>query len=157
MNIFSKKFLMESEKIVTFVRPNLSANGTMGGNNFAVSGTIGSTANAPYKAVDGNSSTNWVAMGTTAVVFQFYNPKPLNVTGMSITYEKSNYTATNVVVLCSNDGSNWTQIFSTSNVSHINLISNKYYFNYYRLIFTPPSATRQISVYEIQIQATYKE
>lgn len=155
MQIFSKDLLMASgEK--DFVRPNLSANGTLGGNAFAV----GATDNYAFRAVDGNSSTYWSATGSSPR-YIFYNPNSLKVTQLKLNFTATTYWATNVTLQGSDDGSSWTTIPSnyvtqSSGVYGTLSVNSQNYFKYHRLALTPANSNRGVRLTELEITATYK-
>lgn len=95
-----------------FVRPNLSSNGTLGGENFAVTSyTFPWTGKAgAYYMFDGKTSTqcNSTAHRGTGYVI-WYNPKPLKVTNVVC---GAGYSGDwfDVTFSGSDDGTNWIDI-----------------------------------------------
>lgn len=151
---------LSSANWVSFTRPNLTANGTMGGNSFAVSdkGML-NTSYAGYKAFDSSTSTyTWTS--NTSSELTFYNPKPLKVSRLVVTYsqDSTTYQAKSIAVKGSNDNENWvdlTEIGYESGISRtINVNSSKGY-KYHKLIFEVKSI--YIRVTDIAITAQYKE
>lgn len=167
-----------SSTIITknFVRPDLTADGTMGGANFAV--TASSAYNyAAWKAFDNSSSSYWGTSMQNSYTqsITFYNPVALNVTQLDmVVYGWTNSVSTyndNINVYGSNDNSTWTQLasnvpsgqysyYSTKNVT-INLSSNTNSYKYYKIENTTCTYS---SVYgigwaiaDVGITATYQE
>ena len=131
-----------------FIRPNLSANGTMGGNDFAVSAS--SAYNYPaWRAFDGSPTSYWGTSMQDSYTqsITFYNPIALNVTALDVVvYGWTNSVSTfgdNINVYGSDDNSTWTQL--ASNVASgtytsyerktvsIDLSSNTNSYKYYKI------------------------
>ena len=127
MNIFSKEMLFTNS---AWERPNLTANGTLGGNSFAVTSSLNSSDE--YKAVDGSTSTYFSFPRFTT--FTFYNPTPLKVTQLIARYPSSYYGKITDVV-GSNTNSGWNTIsFSRSGTTTETItLSNSTYYKYYRI------------------------
>lgn len=129
------------EETQTFTQPVLSANGTLGGNSFAVSASgenqSGSNPYRAYEAFDNNASTYWRCSNTTSGWIQFYNPKPLHVSTLKWGYFYSYPTGGSV--LGSNDGTNFDTLTTWTNSSAadftITVNSTKAY-KYYRITVT---------------------
>lgn len=168
-----------SSTIITknFIQPILTANGTLGGDYFAVA-----TSNAPsssydiWKAFDGDNSTYWItdSSGLNSTI-TIYNPIALNIT--QLTYMLSpghlHYNAPEEGIISgSNDGTTWTQVdtysipYNTNVVKTIDLSSNTGYYKYYKWQITDSASggTEQqthwyhyISMFYIDIVATYQE
>lgn len=143
----------------TFTRPNLSANGTMGGDSFAVSDKgMTSTSYSACKAFDSSTSTYTWASGTSEITF--YNPQMLKVSSLVITYSQNSttYQANTIKVQGSKDNDTWVdlaEIGYESGISRtINLNSSNGY-KYYKLTFTVKSVYVRIT--DIAITGTYKD
>ena len=155
-----------SSTVITrnFIQPILTANGTMGGDSFAVEQSSTLSSYYAYKMFDNNASTEAVADYSNAY-FTFYNPNPLNVTAIAITNDSDSRRAIQTCkVSVSNDGTTFTDIYTYSDGSTgsqtwtIDLSSNTGYYNYYRvtalttggypygIIQTNITATEQITV-----------
>ena len=149
-----------------WTRPNLSENGTMGGDSFAVKASSEQTAygRSAYCAVDGNSSTGWAASSASCWI-EFYNPNPLNVTNIFFTNFDAYYPATLELYGCVDENDinpqtynyNFVQIPTTVttgvNGNTIDCSSNTNFYKIYKIQF--PS-TRAYGAKEITITATQK-
>ena len=154
-------------EIVTFVRPNLSSNGTMGGDAFAVeawSSNEGYISSA-YLAVDGSSSccniNGWVwDEDKGSNTFTFYNPDALKVSSLTFNFLASNRGFSKLIVEASNDNSNWVRLSSwngrPSDSLTCSVNSNKYY-KYHRLtISNQDDPMLNCMLKELEINAVYK-
>jgi len=128
----------------TFERPNLTANGVLGGENFAV--TASSESNA-YRAVDSLTSSSWA--GTVSNIgcwYTIYNPKALLINSITFTFYGFwgiVYGITDLTVCGSHDNENWDELetFSVTPSEVCNItMSNKNWYKYYRFYFTPSMA-----------------
>ena len=141
-----------------FVRPNLSANGVLGGSSFAVSGTQYFQNYDYYLAFDGSSSTG-TFFSTSAHDIIFYNPTPIKVTALVFTF-LSEIMTTAGIIYGSNDGSTWAFIKSYTNSSttlSVDMSSNTNYYKYYKNSVTASNSDGYSYgiIYEIEITATY--
>lgn len=164
-----------STSIVTrnFVQPTLSANGTVGGDSFAVqsSGTYSASGSNhdTYHAFDNNPNTWWHSTSGMPEWITFYNPVELNVTKLTIQNPDTNNGQLSAgVVQASNDNSTWTDLKSwTNSVSgglatwDIDLSSNTNSYKYYRIYITSSAYHHQQGnfaiINQINITATYEE
>lgn len=141
-----------SEKV--FIRPNLTSNGTLGGNSFAVSASYAMSNYPAYYAVDSNASSFWGTSASTNT-FIFYNPTALNVTKIVLKCGNG-YSIASVTVAGSNNNSSYTNITSSASGTGTTTVtvtlSNTAYYKYYRLQLARSSS--QIRVYDIAITAT---
>lgn len=148
---------------VTWVRPNLTANGTLGGDSFAVAGTNFSS-NYPWKAVDSDATgTAWNSSEDGQFAYYtFYNPEKIRVTELSYNSERTTpgigtSTVTNIAIQGSNDNMHWENIESTLNKDGSYILSstlnNNKYYKYYKLIFTK---NYNVYIYNLGITATTK-
>lgn len=143
-----------------FVRPNLTANGIMGGDDFAVAEEdIWSSSYAAYHAFSGSLSDYcWLMSSSPSITF--YNPKPLKISKLVLSYigNSTTYQAKNTIVQGSNDNATWTDLaevgYEAGSSRTINVNSAKGY-KYYKLKFTVYSTYIRIS--DIEITAQYKE
>ena len=156
-----------------FIRPNLTSNGVLGGDSFAVScdsgnGIDGNTvvSNA-YQATDGNSNTYfsmWSTTATTVQSYYIYNPNPLRVKNIKIvnfyTNQYAIWRAIDGNLKGSNDGSNWEIINTFSNNNNATLTINgnlNKVYKYLAIEITKRatfSNSTMASFNEIQIDAT---
>ena len=115
-----------------FVRPNLTADGIMGGGSFAVRGANnGSNA---YLAYDGNSST-YLALWTDMVnETYFYNPNPLKINSLGFTYYPTTWIKSGEIY-GSNDDNNYVLLttFSHSSNSGTVEVNNDTPYKYFKL------------------------
>ena len=143
---------------VSFVRPNLTANGTIGGDSFAVTSTNTSRNDPAYLAFDSNSNSYmWVTGDDTELTI--YSPDSLKVSTIVIKYPSSStsYQADVIKVQGSKDNSTWVDLVETKYVSGITRtidVNSNMFYSYYRLIMTCKSIYIRIS--DIAITATYK-
>jgi len=167
MLIYSKELLYKKSGIIEaqFIQPTLTANGTMGGDSFAVSASrTAQSTTAAWRAFDNNSSTRW-AGGTTQypVDITMYNPFALRVIGISIT----NYwarTFTSGDVQAGDDLNNLTTVVSgwtNSNNTQGGVwtidVNSQYYYKYWRLHFLSGgfSSAQGQSLTQIDLNAKY--
>lgn len=144
----------------TFIRPNLSANGTLGGDSFAVSALNAGSSFEAYRAVDGTNSVEW-SYGTTITPYIFYNPNALKVTKLTITNWTNNAEClTAGSIYGSNDNSTYTFINSFTNSStstvatwNIDMSSNNSFYKYYKI--APSAFYAYCAIGELNITATY--
>lgn len=152
MDIFSKEMLYAGGGGV-FVRPNLTANGTLGGSAFAV--TSSESTNVAYRAVDASSAT-YVGLSRYST-FTFYNPTSLKVTRLVASYRNSSsYGRVTSVQGRNNNESSWTSISASRSGSTTETItlSNSNYYKYYRITFDRGSSSVSlIQLTELQIIA----
>lgn len=150
--------------IQTFTRPDLTANGTVGGNAFAVLDPNSTSSNA-WRAMDSNTTTSYYWNGSTpysgSKEFIFYNPNPLNVTGLTFYYTSTSYYASGLRVQGSNDNINWEDItttYSGSSTTYTATLTNDKYYKYYKLIFSKPVyyGGYYVRIYNLLITASEK-
>lgn len=180
MKILSKLFYRIEDE--TFTRPNLSADGTMGGSAFAVSAIGYSYASYIYKAVDSSPSTCWqISFSTTPVTssnpiwYILYNPEALNIKSLTVTSPantsnegmKYHRTIRNATLQGSNDNSSWEDITSVSGEGKkantvFNCSTNTKYYKYHRILVTavnpysPNKSYYGLNITDISITATYE-
>lgn len=149
---------------LSWTRPNLTENGTLGVNSFAVSGNVTFSSHPAWHAMDDSSSTYWGAewnAGSTRE-YSFYSATPLIVSELVIHYDGSRK-ASNVVISASNDNSNWQTITSAYSVTTRSpyigtlTLTNSGIYTYYKLVFSGIDETFGINIKDIQITALYKE
>ena len=152
MDIFSREMLYAGGG--SWVRPNLTNNGVLGGNSFAVDSNSGYGYIA-YQAVDSSLSTYLrLAVGNS---FTFYNPTPLKVTQLAALYIDISYYGKITSVQGSNSGTSWSTIGVLSRQADeretITLINSNYY-KFYKVTFNGnASYVTQIRLADLQITA----
>jgi len=160
------------KKIITetpFVQPTLSANGTIGGDSFAVDSSSSSGTNGlAFYAFNGIVNDNRYADSANGATFywiSWYNPIPLKIASLKI--DNSPYSGatapTGGIVQGSNDNSNWEDIVTfTNSVTAINqswtiTVNSSKSYKYHR-IYVPSSnftgGTKRARFAEITISAT---
>ena len=144
------------KKIITetpFVQPTLSANGTIGGDSFAVEKVGNSYNGDAYQTFDGSTSTAFRPYVNNGLIF--YNPKPINITNLACNVAYSNEGILKGELYASNDNSTWkliddniggAQTWSTN----INMQGS---YKYFKLMSTSVTGGRG-SVAELIITAT---
>ena len=137
-----------------FVRPDLTDNGTMGGNSFAVESDWEGVEHKFYMAVDGNTSTS----NMPDAIYEFYNPEALKVSQLDFDFGSDSYSMFGVVLEGSNDRTNWTTINSWSGRPDSTIswsVNSSAFYKYHKLTFTP--SRTYVQLYELGITATYME
>lgn len=167
-----EEFENSEYKMVDFVQPILSSNGTLGGNGFAVSASNehvaeGYTYSAFY-CFSGNANTaekqSWQTTALPAS-FTIYNPKALNITNIQITNRVSYPRAiASGTVLGSNNNDNWDEITSFTNTNNtasaiwsIDLSTNTKSYKYYKLDNLVGIDAGYVGIGKINITATYRD
>lgn len=151
-----------------FNQPTLTADGTLGGNYFAVyadSHYSTSSSYVTWHAVDGNANTDWLSKTITSskpeVNFILYNPDALRIESIEIiNRHNSNCGYTAGSVLASNTNSNYTTIksgFTNSNTTKLSpwtiQVGDSNYYKYIRLHFTAYSGTGAPGACQINLNA----
>ena len=164
--------LPATEGELPWTQPVLSANGTLGGDSFAVQASAEySSSYAAWKAFDGiKTGTNvWRPNGTGStgipVTLIMYNPDPIKISNLTFT-NYANY-ANNApdagTIYGSNDNSSYTSITSfTNDVQaksaewNVSMSSNTNFYKYYKIEFTQwqGASTGGRNIAEIEITAT---
>ena len=139
-----------------FVQPTLTANGTMGGNSFAVSSSNNDT---PYKAFDASTSSYANALnGNTWLAW--YNPKPLYVTSVQWKSSAKGYMQRAGRIEYSDDYSVWTNAITWNNSNStnpftVNVGESYGKHRYWRIYFTQKGTSSGNSdVANVSITAT---
>lgn len=123
-----------------WIRPDLTEDGTMGGDSFAVSAEYNGT-NAPWKAVDSDKTTTiwsskYISSTTQTAEYTLYNPTALVITNISLLFYDSSNKATAVSIFGSNDNQNWNELesnASTTSIRYTLAVSNRKPYKYYKL------------------------
>lgn len=125
-----------------WTQPVLSANGTMGGDSFAVSATSSYSSRQPYMAFDGNSATKWGIDNSSATEsLIFYNPVPLKVKKITQTvssdYPSEDYGIYSLYGSYSGQDGTWLLIANAQDVAANTeveyVVSNPRAFSYYKI------------------------
>lgn len=142
----------------TFIRPNLSADGSLGGASFAVAG-INLTISA-YLGVNGVSADE--TYGSPACGWIFYNPVPIKLASLGIlnfgtgfpvgyTLYGSNDNST-YVVLASGTNSN----FTPNGLWYVPVPdANKSFYKYYKFYVTSSYGSSYVEIKEFYFDAIY--
>ena len=168
-NFQGRKYYKQIVK--NWTRPNITSNGELGGSRFAVSPNRENASYMPanfggkaWQAFDGNSTTGWGTWSQSASVHYIiiYIPIPICITRMQLSFASSTADTgghSHNYVSASNDGDNWTQIYSHDGTISDLVISNSKYYQYYKLDIRTPGGDDHdaIGIYECKITATYKE
>ena len=131
-----------------WVQPVLTANGTMGGDSFAVWATAQRSSYPAYYAIIGNE---WVSnTSTKPCIYEFYNKAPLRVSKIVWNNNSDgNYNITGGYFQGSKEGSKWTNLGTFDNNSSANAtrtldILNPDYYKYYRFYVTSATSSEVI-------------
>lgn len=147
---------LSSATISDFSRPNLSANGTIGGNSFAVSCDSSVSGYSAYYAVDGNTDYLWMVNNTNSICkYTFYNPLPLKVSQIVNYYTSTTYSAANFIIEGSNDNQNWTEIGTytvTKTLTQTIPVNSTRFYKYHRITYKNST----IRLKDLGITATQK-
>lgn len=144
----------------SYTRPNLTANGTIGGNSFAVSAKSRYTYYPAYHAVNGNSNY-WVAtVGNVEFRdYLLYFPSEIKISQMDLTFKDSSSSQpTDIKIQASFDGIVFEDItvsYSGGTTKTVILTNNKY-FKYYKLLLKPSSISSEICGVNFGITALEK-
>lgn len=149
---------------VSFTRPNLSADGTLGGSEFAVSADEPyPSTNPAYRALNSSTSDSWQGPSVGGN-FTIYNPLPLKITSFDVMNyygSSSSYSMTGGTIYASNDGSNWTFLnnFTNSVIAGNCTVWNlpitesvRNFYKYYKITITGGSS---VNITNLGINATY--
>ena len=160
MNIFSKEMLFSKNAAISaWIQPILSANGTLGGDSFAVEASNTYSSNYAWKAFDDVSANTYWSPGTTSTLaktyYTFYNPEPLNVTQIECVCTANNYWSSIDSVEGGNDGTNWTSITKSSSgkPTITCVLNNSEFYKYYKIAFNK-TENNSLRVKNITITAT---
>ena len=155
-NDVSQNITLSSATISNFSRPNLSANGTMGGNSFAVSCDSSVSGYSAYYAVNGSTNYIWMVNNTNNICkYTFYNPLPLKVSQIVNYYTSTTYSAANFIIEGSNDNQNWTEIGTytvTKTLTQTIPVNSTRYYKYHRITYKNST----IRLQDLNITATQK-
>ena len=139
----------------SWTRPDLSSNGVLGGNSFAVA-IVGSSYNGDaYQSFDGSTSTSFRPYAGNGLIF--YNPIPLNITNLACDVAYSNEGISVGTLYASNDNTNWDLISNNigGGQTWSNSITMTGYYKYFKLMSDTVLGGRG-SVAELLITATQR-
>lgn len=152
-----------------FVQPILSADGTIGGDSFAVAMSSVYSGRPAWHAFDGVKTLNpqWTNVAHTGnsmpAWFEFYNPVPICVTKMAVT--NGNINPVNYQFQASSDGTTWITLvdgvnqYATPEADWRGYtwefdVPNTNYYKYYRFYVTSGTYLQYCSILEFEITAT---
>ena len=147
-------------------QPVLTANGTMGGDSFAVSSNVSQySGNDVYYLFNGNTTTSFHSTsGVTTGYIDLYNHNPLKITNILVNNQNASQSANRAStagnIYGSNNGSDWELITSYTNTVqgineqwNIDLSSNTKGYKYYRIESTEGSTGGYWTIGELTITA----
>lgn len=180
----SKRFYWKRETaydVVSWTRPNLSANGTIGGSSFACAAINEYSGKEAYKAFDSATTTDWEPINKTAYPqwIEWYNPNALKTTQIVVVHGErkslgQSYIYNNFIkdwkLQASEDGNTWIDIASgtvpSSDIRFLKsltiTISNSNFYKYWRFntlsIYGSGSTSNRnyVEIFDIAITATQK-
>lgn len=175
----SKRYYWKRETtydVIPWSRPNLSADGTVGGSSFACVAINAYSGAEAYKAFDSSTTTNWEVINNTAFPhwIEWYNPNALKTTQIEITHgavlsDIRRFFINEWKLQASEDGNTWIDIASgTAPSTDIQLhraltisISNTNFYKYWKffVLSAKGSSTfysKYAQIYDIAITATQK-
>lgn len=157
--------------VTSWTRPNLSANGTIGGSSFACTAINAYSGKEAYKAFDSAMDTNWEVINNTAFPhwIEWYNPNALKITQIVIVngyWVPGNYYyfIDKWKLQASKDGDTWIDITSGTAPLYQDLtipISNTNFYKYWKFIVLSAQginakSKKYAKIYDIAITATQK-
>ena len=129
-----------------WTRPNLTANGILGADAFAVKTNGYVSGYQTYKAVDGNNSTGWECSNYANDAYIFYNPIPLKLTSIKMrnwTGSGRKDSTKGGKVYGANDGNTWIELVTYTNSDYssgaewyISMTSVSSAYTYYKITCT---------------------
>ena len=134
-----------------FVRPNLSSNGTPGGEFFAVKSMYDESDTEVYKAFDGNNSTYWGITGNY-MYLGFYNPQPIMVSRIVLKCTDSSYVPARVVAMFDGNDDFWGNQISvtySTNGNEMTIVPQTTEFYKYQIILGVINSEARIAEVEI--------
>lgn len=151
------KIITDDKNYIPWTRPNLTANGIMGGASFAVSAS--SVSDHPAWGAFNGTGNQWESSNSIKPPhwIAFYNPKKLSVSRLDIENGNNSFLKT-AIFQGSDDGKKWDNIQQiTSNVGNteswsVDIAEDKGYL-YHRLYITEVSNSVYVDINEIGITA----
>ena len=132
-------YFVQPKPVSTFIRPNISSNGTMGVSDFAVDGRNYSTQQM-YLAFDGDSTTYWETYNYAKTdTCYIYNSDAIKISKIKIN-SKDNKGWTSITISGSNDNITYSEkqtvnTSNTTNIDEFNVVFGNFY-KYYKIIYT---------------------
>ena len=150
-----------------WIQPILTANGTLGGNTFAVAASTelraGYEAFQAFRANDDDSYWHSASQTDKLWYLIFYNPTALKVSKIDLRIYSTSYIPSGGKLQGSNNGTSWIDVCSFTNTTTINqcdqfsieATSNTTFYKYYRILFTGCNHPNYVNITEVNIWATY--
>ena len=148
-----------SSQEVTWTRPNLSENGTMGGNSCACTASTYYSSYYPWRAFDGSTGTGWRVTGNSSGCWlTFYSPIPIKVSQFTYTSTDDEW-AKSFKLDASNDNSSWEQLGTytksiAAQTTHTVDTEVQGFYKYYRITTIAPYV-QYTWIMELNFIATY--
>src|SRR5574344_2942335 len=142
-------------RLVDYVQPTLSSNGTVGGSSFAVTGYASQQQGNFYMAVDGNAGTRWLGYHIGCYI-TLYTPVPVRCS--QIFFETSDQAINGLSYLGSNNNSDFTSVYSgytqTANSKNYRSITteNQNFYQYHKFLLTAETC---LALWEISLVGKY--
>ena len=147
-----------------WTRPNLTSNGTIGGDSFAVTCTSPRFAERAWLAVDkeiGGRSTEWFARMEENPEYIFYNPDPIKVSELKFVFEYR--MARTIEVYASEDRTTWESLNinynptperdETTRLRYTTCtLANDNFYSYYKIAFMDGRGI--VTIVDLEITAT---
>ena len=162
-----RKYYKYDERV--FEQPVLTANGTLGGDSFAVaSNVVQYSGHDVFKLFNNDTAYGFHSLqGTVTGYIDLYDPNPLKITNILVNNQNAggsaNRASTAGTIYGSNNGSDWELITSYTNTVqginaqwNIDLSSNNKYYKYYRLESTACGTGGYWTIGEITLTAQEK-
>ena len=168
--IDTPKYLKKTITETAWTQPILSANGTLGGNKFAVGINVTQHYINIWTCFNGQTDTGHITpdngIYTPATVeITIYNPIPLNIKKFTLSQGSTNASGGlhAGTIYGSNDGANWVKVGTYSGLTaqgstiteYINLPNNNAYYKYHKISNTE-GGYNGVVVKEITLTATQK-
>lgn len=150
-----------------WTQPVLTANGTLGGDSFAVALSSTSNNQPAYMAFDGNADTSLRTGNDQPSWVTMYNPVPLKVTKIHYVQNEANFWATELDIQASKTGADntWVTLKSFTGLARYgdytwDINTNDVGYKYYRIYIKAASRTdtayapRPVQINTIELTAT---
>lgn len=147
-----------------WVQPILTADGTLGGNSFAVySNNVLAIGYEAYRGMDGNANSFFSSSGTN-FSYIWYNPIALKVSQIVLGISGNSIgTPSNGTLYGSNDNATWTNLNNNvainTPITYATTITvipeNQDYYKYYKFVTTCDYGGANAEIREVNFTATY--